>query len=92
MIRYNKKTIIVKMKKLKKIKSKYVIFGSSERVPVRVRFDSKIYRSFGFCLFQVRVEKITLKTQNFRAGSGRVFESGQFLPGLNGGVLAFRCF
>ena len=64
------------------MKSKYIIFGSSERVRVRVGSDPKIYGFFGFGLFQVRVEKFVFKTQNFRAGSGQVFESGQFLTGL----------
>ena len=55
---------------------------SSGRVWVRVGFDPLICGFFGFGLFRVRVEKIVFRTQNFRAGSGRVFGSGQFLTGL----------
>ena len=55
------------------------MFGSSGRV--RFGFDPLICGFFGFSLFRVRVEKIVFKTQNFRAGSGRVFGSGQFLTG-----------
>ena len=36
----------------------------------------------GSVFFGVRVEKIVFRTQNFRAGSGRVYGSGQFLAGL----------
>ena len=82
MVRYNEKLLLLREKKILKIKSKYIIFGSSGRVRVRVRFDPKIYGFFGFGLFRVRVEKIVFRTQNFRTGSGRVFGSGQFLTGL----------
>ena len=37
---------------------------------------------FEFGLFQIRVEKIVFRTQNFRTGSGRVYGSDQFLPDL----------
>ena len=67
------------------------MFGSSGwvRVRVRVGFDLLICGFFGFSLFRVRVEKIVFKIQNFRAGSGQVFGSGQFLTGLATYVLLF---
>lgn len=60
----------------------YIIFGSSKRVQIRGAFDPKIYGLFEFALFRFRVEKIVLKTLNFRAGLGQVFGLSQFLLGL----------
>jgi len=58
------------------------MFGSSGRIWVWVAFDTLICKFFGFGLFQVWVEKIVFKIQHFRAGSGRIFRSGLFLPSL----------
>ena len=81
MIQYNKFLVLLIGSNFKNLKIR-IIFGSNGRVRVRVGFDPKIYGFFGFGLFRVRVETIVFRTQNFRAGSGRIYGSGQFLTGL----------
>ena len=77
MIRDNEFLVLLRGKNFKKFKNKEIIFRSSGRVPVLVRFDPKFYGFLGFDLFRVLVEKIMFKTQNFQVVLGRVFVSGR---------------
>jgi len=46
------------------------MLGSRRQVWVWVGFDPLICGVFEFSLFQIRVENIVFKTQNFQAGFG----------------------